>query len=152
MKSDLYNNKPRYYWNLVLEREFYSKLTKQTSKDLLKFYTHIPFTDLLTFDKNIDTLITYYETLENKNFLVTKEEILIDLLDNYYEWFRSHSGVVGSSSTMNSSEQIYLMFKRLQELYYVLKPMKGQFKEIYTRIEKYRLWQKHKSRKFKRIY
>ena len=56
------------------------------------------------------------------------------LLDNYFEWFRSNRGVVGSASTIEPNKQIYLMFKRLQELYYVLKPMKGQFKEIYKNI------------------
>tara|TARA_R110001606_G_C15072665_1_gene616222 strand:+ start:203 stop:661 length:459 start_codon:yes stop_codon:yes gene_type:complete len=152
MKSDIYNNKPRYYGKLVLEREFYSKLERPTSKDLLKFYNYYEFDDLLTFDKNIDSLITYYEMLEEKNFLVTKEEIIVDLLDNYFEWFKTHRGSVGVNSTMDYNQQVYLMFKRLQELYYVLKPMKGEFQKIHQRIEKYRLWQKHKSRKFKRIY
>jgi len=152
MSSDLYSNIPRYYGKLVLQREYYSKLKPETSEDILHFYKHMPFTDLLTFDDKIDELVLYYETLDKKNFLVTKEEIMIDLLDNYFEWFRSNRGVVGSASTIEPNKQIYLMFKRLQELYYVLKPMKGQFKEIYKRIEKYRLHRKHKTHKFKRIF
>ncbi|QDP49137.1 MAG: hypothetical protein Unbinned706contig1001_16 [Prokaryotic dsDNA virus sp.] len=154
MKSDLYNNIPRYYGRLVLEREFYSKLERQTSKDLLKFYTYYEFDELLTFHKKIDELILYYEMLEDKNFLVDKEEIMTDLLDNYFEWFKLTRSNVGCDSTLLPGKQIYIMFKRLQELYYVLKPMKekGDFIKIHKRIEKYRLHRKHKSHKYKRIF
>jgi hypothetical protein len=152
MRSDIYNNIPRYYGRLVLEREFYSKLETPTSKDLLKFYDYYDFNDLLRFDRNIDSLILYYETLEEKNFLVTKEEIIVDLLDMYFEWFKIYRGALGANSTMDSNQQIYLMFKRLEELYNVLKPMRNEFKEIHKRIEKYRLHRKHKPHKYKRIF
>tara|TARA_R110000796_G_scaffold171070_2_gene288030 strand:+ start:482 stop:931 length:450 start_codon:yes stop_codon:yes gene_type:complete len=146
------HDKAKYYGKLVLEREFYSKLEKPTSKDLLKCYTHYDLNDLLTIHNQIDELISYYEVLERKDFLVDKEQIMIDLLDNYFNWFKTHRSVLGVDATMEPGQQIYLMFKRLQELYYVLKPMRNQFKEIHKRIEKYRLHRKHKPHKCKRIF
>lgn len=127
-------NRPRVYGELLLNKLFYDKLSKEIKNDILKFYTHYLVDELTTFDINIDKLIKYYEDLERKDFMVEKQEIVVDLVEKYSEWFKINR----SECDENTVKQYYTMFKRLENIYFILKPIKNDFKDIYFQIEKYK--------------
>ena len=126
------------YSNLLLNKTFYSKLELQTYKDMLKFNHQYKLIDLRTYHLNIDELIEFYERIESRNFMCSTEEILIDLIDEYYKWFKVKRGTLGSHCKLPANKQLTIMFKRLQELYLILKPIRNEFKIVYDKIESYK--------------
>ena len=132
----------RTYAELLLSSKIYSHLQEQTYKDMLKFYHNYNITELKTFEQKINELVEYYESLQRKDFMVTREELLIDLIDNYFKWFRIKRGTVGIDCKLPTAKQLSIMFIRLKELYNVLKPIKGECELYYTKILDY---QKHRN-------
>jgi len=126
------------YSNLMLNKTFYDKLKLQTYKDMLKFNHQYKLEDLRTYHLLIDELVEFYERIESRNFMCSTEEILIDLIDEYYKWFRVKRGTLGSHCTLPAHKQLTIMFERLEELYLILKPIRNEFKIMYDKIEIYK--------------
>lgn len=127
-------SKSQVYTEMVLEKEIYSKLPKDIQKDILKFQQNIHIDFLLTYSIEIDKLIKYYEDLQSKDFLVTKDELVIDLVDMYLEFFKPNK----TEEKENVVKQYFIMWKRLETLYLFYKPIRNEFKNIYFRISDYK--------------
>lgn len=134
MKKIKKYNITQYYGRLLIKRLWYDKLKKQTENDILKFYRFYLEEELTTFDIRIDSLIKYYENLKKNDFMVEKQEIVIDLVEEYGRWFKLNREECKDKRT----KEYYIMFKRLEELYMVLKPIKNDFKDIYFKIDSFR--------------
>lgn len=100
----------------ILKRKLYDKIPKEDLYSLRPLHRYTP-EELMELEKQRKDFIKYFERIKARKYMVSLEEILIELFDHYYVFYLDYDFPV----RYTLKKQVEVVFKRLKRLYRILK-------------------------------